>query len=818
MGAEVSLALADIHRGPHAVAAKLQARAADPNKRLQFSEDCGPLPRGSKVTPLGYAILSGDIPLLEVLLSHGADPNKRVGLPHRFDFTPLQLAAALGQADTVRLLLATGCVDANAKLQLKTGTTNPPHVPPNLGSGVDTRLIPVHLHRTRPGDTALHIAIDCGGRFSNGLVASALASHPGTDLNAPNARSRTPLYKACKRRCEEVVALLASHPRCDVGAGGPIFAAIAVEDPVLVQLLVNAGASATAPGTVSDQRHTPLRATMSRASVFFTTRAEIVRILRDAGAVVEPDMILQAQNSNWTRVLAALQAPSPSRSRGPAAATARAGAGPAEITPPGPVAAAEAAAAAAAAASAAAARDAQSWSAALRRRFRSSGSRSESANPAAPPAAPAPALPAPAPAAAAPAQPSAPLPGAAVAAARGMVAAGAPRRGGVSGLLQQHPLAFLLFFPLLLPLLLLESLAYAMAYGMPVIAFLIVCAIASAGALVLVLNLLTVPWFWSSPAASASASAASGGSSAAAAVRAAALAAEQAAAAAAKAASAAVSAAAPGAFSSAAAAAGAGTSSLSCPELALAAAAAAAPAAAPVAASTPLVLRFVLGVLGLVWSVVLVLCAFLLAHVVAGLACWAVEEFIVRMTPPGSCPVLTDVLNDRKARRQGTAQPRGWYGSGRFVPPMLLASLVLRIGYGMAFVPLNRLLILAVCVYCVVEAVAEWCERTEERQAMERTQREWLAECAADESAAAAAEGSGGAAAAGGGGDGQQTGLLGACCCCMSHKATQGFVHRDVVHVCLCVGCELELRKRGQLNTCLVCQRSASAVVKIVAT
>ena len=198
---QVSLSLADVRGGARTVEVSLRA-GASPNKRLLFKEDVGPLPHGCKCTPLGFALLSNDADMLQALLAAKADPNKPVGLPHKYDFTPLQLAAALGTAASalaVAKLLAAGA-DPNTRLQLKTGTTCPPPRPRSAsvavaaasaaaarsssfssasggreggggGGGGGTgpqqpevpELVPARLHRTRVGDTALHIAVDAGG-------------------------------------------------------------------------------------------------------------------------------------------------------------------------------------------------------------------------------------------------------------------------------------------------------------------------------------------------------------------------------------------------------------------------------------------------------------------------------------------------------------------------------------------------------------------------------------------------------------------------------------------------------------------------------
>ncbi|KAG2497453.1 hypothetical protein HYH03_004608 [Edaphochlamys debaryana] len=307
-----ALTRTDILDGTQAVATKLQARAADPNKCLVFSEDCGPLPRGSKVTPLGYAILSGDIALLDVLLSHGADPNTRVGIPHRFDFTPLQLAAALGQARTTQRLLATGTVDPNARLQLQNGYMSSLYSPQPTSQPTAARrpqpgvLVPSDFTYTREGDTALHMAIDCHPGVDGLEVVRALVGFTQTNLNAYSSKQRTPLFKACRGRHEAAASLLASHPRCDVNAGGPIFAAIAAESPTLVQLLVNAGADVSR-SVVNDSLQTPLRCAMTRSSLFFTSRADVVQILIRAGAEVEPGMLQRAGVRRWYRVARVLE-------------------------------------------------------------------------------------------------------------------------------------------------------------------------------------------------------------------------------------------------------------------------------------------------------------------------------------------------------------------------------------------------------------------------------------------------------------------------------------------------------------------------------
>lgn len=63
---------------------------------------------------------------------------------------------------------------------------------------------------------------------------------------------------------------------------------------------------------------------------------------------------------------------------------------------------------------------------------------------------------------------------------------------------------------------------------------------------------------------------------------------------------------------------------------------------------------------------------------------------------------------------------------------------------------------------------------------------------------------------------GQGQGDSGQCCVCLESRAVLGFVHEDVVHCCLCAGCEAELKRKGKLGICLICKRPPLAVTKVV--
>ncbi|PNH09853.1 Tankyrase-1 [Tetrabaena socialis] len=338
----VPLSASDLCGGARVVASRLRD-GANPNVQLCWeSEEVGFLPRGCNVTPLGFALLADDVPLLEVLLGGGADPNTRVGLSDKFSILPLHLAAMLGRAAALRRLLAGGA-DPTASL-----ASPPPPASSDSLSASDmfrmwrTYVVTVYggrgafagfsgscsvlndLRHTRVGDRPLHLAADYN---RSGAAVQVLLNHAGIDVNAPNARGRTPLYKACARGSVRCAKLLLAHPQVDVDAGDctPLFAAIRAESPQLVWTLLGAGAKAD--GSVrSGSGRTPLQYTVYRESFFFTNRATIVSLLIGAGAVVEPAMAQHVAQRAWYWVQKALEAPA-----GGGAAAASGGGAPAIV-------------------------------------------------------------------------------------------------------------------------------------------------------------------------------------------------------------------------------------------------------------------------------------------------------------------------------------------------------------------------------------------------------------------------------------------------------------------------------------------------------
>ncbi|KAG2431008.1 hypothetical protein HYH02_013537 [Chlamydomonas schloesseri] len=293
------------------------------------------LPRGGKCTPLAFALLAGDLALVDLLLSHGADPNKLSGLPHRFDFAPIHIAAALGSGAAVAKLLAAGA-DANTRLEKCRG----------LAPKQETPLTGANLRSTAVGDTALHLAIDCPASAAASCdVVKALLAHPGTNPNTRNHAGLTPLTVACRRKRVDVVEMLlaagtsraapsshgggaagdsphaSGHPRVDVNASGPLFAAIAADDEGLVRRLLAAGANVR--HVRNEEGLSPLAYAVYRGCPSFANRAEVVAALLAAGAPVEAGMAQHA--TDLPRVREALLAAAAAAAA--AAATARAGGG-----------------------------------------------------------------------------------------------------------------------------------------------------------------------------------------------------------------------------------------------------------------------------------------------------------------------------------------------------------------------------------------------------------------------------------------------------------------------------------------------------------
>ena len=161
-------------------------------------------------TPLAVAILAQRKPVVEYLLSHGADPNLRKG---QTGATALSYAVAENRPDLVQMLIAN---KAN----------------PNLPYA--------------DGQNLLHLAVRHGGAAMVRLLCTA-----GVDKEATDANGNTPLDQAVLRGNTSVaVALLqcgADPGRVRVSDGrGPLHQACIKGTAELIPLLVAAGANVVA--------------------------------------------------------------------------------------------------------------------------------------------------------------------------------------------------------------------------------------------------------------------------------------------------------------------------------------------------------------------------------------------------------------------------------------------------------------------------------------------------------------------------------------------------------------------------------------------
>ena len=191
--------------------------------------------------PVPVGLLSA-VDTVRSLLEHGADPNAALKKPilqrqHTFGdgtlgagATPLMRAAKSGDIELVRVLLSAG---ADPKLTLPNGTTalmlaaglgwrNGSPLAPSYDQGSDAEavetlelLLSLGLDlkaANQAGDTALHAAV--GGRGSEAIVKFLLER--GADPLAANGRQQTPLSIAEARGSDAVKALV----RAAAGAGG----------------------------------------------------------------------------------------------------------------------------------------------------------------------------------------------------------------------------------------------------------------------------------------------------------------------------------------------------------------------------------------------------------------------------------------------------------------------------------------------------------------------------------------------------------------------------------------------------------------------
>jgi ankyrin repeat protein len=188
------------HSGHGRFGVFLLDRGADPNA------DAG------GYTALHAAILRGDLVLVQALLAHGADPNRRLRkgtgvrrypyewvIPATFiGASPFWLASRYAEPDIMRALAASG---ADTRAALDDGTT-----PLMAAAGVGwSPLLSDRRSRTLSADV---MAAEAANE-RRALEAVTVAIEAGGDVNAVNAARETALHGAAAKGFASVVQLLA---------------------------------------------------------------------------------------------------------------------------------------------------------------------------------------------------------------------------------------------------------------------------------------------------------------------------------------------------------------------------------------------------------------------------------------------------------------------------------------------------------------------------------------------------------------------------------------------------------------------------------
>ena len=176
--------------------------AAAASNQEEFS--CTPYSSRPKLSDVGKAIISGNADLLKKLLVQKVDPHQA----HAIDnlVSPIYIAAGSGQAECLRILLATG-VSAHIAIE----GARPLHMAAEFGK-IDTVNILLAAHAfvnhvtDDDGSTALHYAIkekkvDC--------VDALLAAHADVDIKTDSSES--PLSLAVHANNLHIVQSLLRH-------------------------------------------------------------------------------------------------------------------------------------------------------------------------------------------------------------------------------------------------------------------------------------------------------------------------------------------------------------------------------------------------------------------------------------------------------------------------------------------------------------------------------------------------------------------------------------------------------------------------------
>ncbi len=248
-----------------AMAKGLLAAHADPNA-------------GRLNLPLNLAAHNGDVPLLELLLPKGANPNTNTLVDQAVtgqggSFTPLFLAVNRGHSEAVKALIHfkadPNAMAAHGDSLLFYALPSKETLKALLEGGADPNAR--NEHDVSPLDQAIGA--------NNPAAVQELLVH-GADANSTNRRGWTPLHAATASGNKEIAELLLKqganvNARSQDWIKTPLYAAIAYGHQALVELLLANKADPNTRGDVGDQNAggTPLHLAVSKG------QKEIIELL-----------------------------------------------------------------------------------------------------------------------------------------------------------------------------------------------------------------------------------------------------------------------------------------------------------------------------------------------------------------------------------------------------------------------------------------------------------------------------------------------------------------------------------------------------------
>ncbi|KAJ8925765.1 hypothetical protein NQ315_009613 [Exocentrus adspersus] len=206
----------------------------------------------NQVTPLHCAAAMGHLSCLKLLIKHRADVN--AGLNER---SPLHYAVQSSAVDCVKELLENNATPDTPKIFSEA----PLHIAASLGNAEIVKLLldygaAVNVRCGSDKMTPLHLAAEDGVAECAKLLIEA-----GAQVNSRNYRSQTPLHLAALSQCSETLELLLSKKAdpnaADSDGRTPLHGAIVKvsRSCECVRLLLNAGANVNKPDAFG---YTPL--------------------------------------------------------------------------------------------------------------------------------------------------------------------------------------------------------------------------------------------------------------------------------------------------------------------------------------------------------------------------------------------------------------------------------------------------------------------------------------------------------------------------------------------------------------------------------